>query len=87
MITRAKHGIFKPKKLFHVTKHPLPPAVEPSTALQALKDPLWHQAMVDELSALSKNNTWELVPPTSKQNVVSCKWVFRIKRKADGAVE
>ena len=29
----------------------------------------------------------ELVPFTSPQNLVGCKWVFRIKRLADGFVD
>uniref|UniRef100_A0A2N9I2H8 Reverse transcriptase Ty1/copia-type domain-containing protein n=1 Tax=Fagus sylvatica TaxID=28930 RepID=A0A2N9I2H8_FAGSY len=31
--------------------------------------------------------TWNLVPPLPNQNTICCKWVFRIKRHADGTVE
>jgi hypothetical protein len=40
-----------------------------------------------EFEALLKNQIWALVPPHPKQNVVGCKWVFRIKRHADGSIE
>jgi hypothetical protein len=40
-----------------------------------------------EFDALLKNQTWTLVPPHPNQNVVGCKWVFRIKRHADGSIE
>jgi hypothetical protein len=43
--------------------------------------------MADEFIALLKNDTWSLVPPTPSINIVGSKWVFRIKRKADGNVE
>ena len=42
--------------------------------------------MSDELTALLRNGTWELVPPSPTQNVVGCKWVFRIKRNSDGSI-
>ena len=43
--------------------------------------------MNDEFDALVQNRTWELVPSTSKQNLVGCKWVFHIKRLLDGSID
>ena len=43
--------------------------------------------MNDEFDALVQNGTWELVPSTSMQNLVGCKWVFRIKRLPDGSID
>ncbi|KAL6324826.1 hypothetical protein AAG906_018353 [Vitis piasezkii] len=42
--------------------------------------------MIDELNALTINETWELVPPYPSQNVVGYKLVFRVKRNPDGTV-
>jgi hypothetical protein len=40
-----------------------------------------------ELEALVKNNTWKVVelPPNIKP--IGCKWVYKVKHKADGTVE
>jgi len=40
-----------------------------------------------EYQALIRNHTWtlSLCPPNA--NVVGCKWVYRIKRRADGSIE
>ena len=43
--------------------------------------------MSDECDALVKNGTWDLVPPESAQNIVGCKWIFRIKRHTDGTID
>ena len=43
--------------------------------------------MSSELTALMRHNTWQLVPPLNDCNIVGCKWVFLIKRYADGSVD
>ncbi|KAH9685170.1 retrovirus-related pol polyprotein from transposon RE1 [Citrus sinensis] len=87
MTTRSKNCVFQPKHLNITTKYPLPLSLEPTSPIQALKDPQWRHAMCDEINALVKNGTWELVPRTPTQNIVGCKWVFRIKRHPDGSID
>jgi hypothetical protein len=43
--------------------------------------------MEDEFTTLKNNKTWCLVPPRSGVNIIDCKWVFKIKRKADGSID
>ena len=43
--------------------------------------------MSDELDALSKTHTWDLVDLPSGKFAVECKWVYKIKTHADGSVE
>ncbi|KAL5823894.1 hypothetical protein ACOSQ4_021794 [Xanthoceras sorbifolium] len=84
MLTCSKLGIFKPK-IYHVdAPHSL---TEPQTVLEALQDPNWKAAMVDEYQAFIRNNTWSLVSPPSDVNIVGNKWVFRVKHNADGSVQ
>ena len=40
-----------------------------------------------EIAALVSNNTWTLTPLPSNKRVIGCKWVYRVKYKADGFVE
>uniref|UniRef100_A0A2N9EH56 Reverse transcriptase Ty1/copia-type domain-containing protein n=1 Tax=Fagus sylvatica TaxID=28930 RepID=A0A2N9EH56_FAGSY len=97
MTTRSQANIFKPKPMFPgIIKYPLPKALlatqthglhEPTCYTEASKSPEWRIAMNQEFIALLKNGTWTLVPPNPHSNVVGCKWVFRIKRKADGSIE
>lgn len=43
--------------------------------------------MAIELNALLQNNTWVLVPSSPEQHVIGCKWVYKLKRRADGTIE
>jgi hypothetical protein len=43
--------------------------------------------METEYSALMRNNTWHLVPPAPGQNLIDCKWVYKVKRKVDGPID
>lgn len=47
----------------------------------------WLKAMNDEIASLHKNNVWILVPRPEKTNVVSNRWVLRIKRRPNGNIE
>jgi hypothetical protein len=60
---------------------------EPSNISEALGDHKWQQAMQEEYNALLQNKTWHLVPPSPDKNLIACKWVYRIKKNADGTVE
>ncbi|WJZ99277.1 hypothetical protein VitviT2T_017734 [Vitis vinifera] len=60
---------------------------EPQTYREASTDPLWQIAMKEELDALTKNHTWDLVTLPPEQSVVGCKWIYKIKTRSDGSVE
>jgi transposase InsO family protein len=49
--------------------------------------PRWKEAMDSEIASLKQAGTWATVPRPAGKNVVGCKWVFRLKRKADGSVD
>jgi histone deacetylase 1/2 len=53
---------------------------------EALASDDWRAAMDTEFDALMKNETWHLVPQ-SGQNIIDCKWVFKVKQKADGSID
>jgi histone deacetylase 1/2 len=60
---------------------------ELATVEEALGDKKWVLAMDVEHQALLRNNTWHLVPPPKGKNVIGCKWVYKVKRKANGSVD
>ncbi|GKV20012.1 hypothetical protein SLEP1_g30193 [Rubroshorea leprosula] len=87
MRTRSLNNIFKPKILFQAVSQCPAPLSEPTCVTQALKDPNWRRAMSEEFSALVRQGTWELVPPSPNHHLIGCKWVFPLKRAKDGSIE
>ena len=43
--------------------------------------------MKEELDALSKNHTWDLVTLYPRKFVISCKWIYNIKTYSDKSIE
>ena len=63
---------------------------EPATLEEALSSEhaeQWQQAADDEMASLLANNTWELEPVPPGVKPIPVKWVFKVKRDANGHVE
>ena len=42
--------------------------------------------MAAEIAALEANNTWTLIALLVDKKSIGCKWVYKIKYKADGSI-
>lgn len=82
MQSRSKSGIHLPR----INPTLLLTHCEPQSVKQALTDPDWLSAMLQEYEALMKNNTWNLVPLPPNRKPIGCKWDFRVKENADGSI-
>jgi hypothetical protein len=60
---------------------------EPSTYHEASRIPEWQLAMSEELGALDRQGTWDLVPLPLHVVPITSKWVFKVKTKLDGSIE
>jgi hypothetical protein len=89
--TRLQDNIVKPKKFTDGTVHygrlGLMSTREPQSLSEALDNENWKGAMDVEFSALKKNKTWHLVPAHRAQNIIDCKWVYKVKEKPDGSID
>ncbi|KAK1626777.1 hypothetical protein QYE76_001092 [Lolium multiflorum] len=87
--TQLQKGIRHPKQYTDGTIRygMLSSTGEPHTLTEAMSDSKWRQAMEEEYNALIENKTWHLVPPSKNKNLIDCKWVYRIKKKADGSID
>ncbi|KAK1652815.1 hypothetical protein QYE76_070620 [Lolium multiflorum] len=44
-------------------------------------------AMAEEIAALERTGTWDLVSPPPGVRPITCKWVYKIKTRSDGSLE
>jgi hypothetical protein len=59
---------------------------EPLTFQEAIEEDCWRFAMEEEMHAIQKNDTWELATLPSNHKAIGLKWVYKIKRNAEGEV-
>ena len=59
---------------------------EPWNLDEAKELKLWIDACKDEIFSIEKNNTWDLVELPAGVKPIGIKWVFKIKRNADGSI-
>jgi hypothetical protein len=87
--TRLQCGIHKPKIYTDGTVRYglLMSAEKPNSVHEALFDERRKDAMNNGIDARRKNGTWHLVPRKSGTNIIDCKWVYKVKRKADGSID
>eukprot|EP00253_Pinus_taeda_P016023 PITA_16023 len=60
---------------------------EPQTYSEAKSTSEWEQAMEAEFQSLQKNHTWTLSDLPEGKKPISCKWVYKVKYKADGTLD
>jgi hypothetical protein len=65
---------------------------EPNSYAEAMTRPeeerkLWHKAALDEIQALIENGTFDLVQLPPGRKAIGSRWVFKVKKNADGSIE
>ena len=56
-------------------------------AVKSMQEEEWVRAMKEEMDAIMKNDTWELVVCPKNVKVISSCWVLRTKLNADGLTQ
>ena len=57
---------------------------EPTCFEQAIQRKEWADAMTEEYQSMIKNDVWEVVPRLTNKDVVSSKWIYKIKHATKG---
>ncbi|XP_042436849.1 uncharacterized mitochondrial protein AtMg00820-like [Zingiber officinale] len=54
---------------------------------EAIKDSKWKKTMDEEMKAIEKNETWHLTTLPNGHKPIGVKWVYKIKKNAQGEIE
>lgn len=59
---------------------------EPWDFREEIEEKVWRDECEEEIKSIVKNGTWDLIdlPPGAKP--IGLKWIFKIKRNADGSM-
>ena len=60
---------------------------DPTSFEVAVTEPKWRKAMDAEITAIEKNDTWELCDLPKEQKTIGVKWVYKTKLKENGEVD
>ena len=47
----------------------------------------WKEAADNEFKSLKVNETWDVVEMAKDKSIVTCRWVFKVRRKAYGSID
>jgi hypothetical protein len=76
-----------PPDRYSPSQYGLSVALEPTSYRDAERHPEWQLAMTEEIAALERTGTWDLVSPPSGVRPITCKWLYKIKTRSDGSLE
>ena len=60
---------------------------KPSSFEEAVEDPTWVDAMVEEYDSIFRNSAWEIVPRLEGKSMVASRCIYKVKQAVDGSVE
>jgi hypothetical protein len=82
---------FYSNRWYHCTSHSFASSSEVPKSFEDISNfddkELWHECSAAEIQSLREAETWDLVPLPNGRSPIKCKWVFRLKRKADGSID
>ena len=52
---------------------------EPSSFEEAVEEPAWVDAMVEEYDSIVRNSAWEIVSRSEEKSVVGSRWIYKVK--------
>ncbi|GAU36409.1 hypothetical protein TSUD_38770 [Trifolium subterraneum] len=59
---------------------------EPVSFEEAISSDVWKKAMMEEIEAIEKNNTWFLTDLPKNKHQIAVRWVYKVKLDSNGSI-
>ena len=60
---------------------------EPYSFQEAVQQPTWVDAMVEDYDSIVNNSAWEVVPRSTKKSMVGSRWIYKVNKAVDESLE
>lgn len=61
--------------------------IEPKSYEEASHDPNWGSSMNEEMEALHRNHTWDIIDLPKNRKPIGCQWMYKIKYNPNSEIE
>jgi hypothetical protein len=83
-LVRCSHCLRRPPDCYSPSAFIATALSEPASYHDAILHPEWQHAMAEEIAALERTGTWDLVPCHPRVRPITCKLVYKVKTHSDG---
>lgn len=77
-------NLYESRKLFNLNIYNIK---EPTYYTSSIIDPIWKQAISNELKSLNDTKTWDITTLPPNKRSIGCKWIFKLKFNHNGTIE
>jgi hypothetical protein len=86
-LVRRSHHLHRSPDCYSPSAFTVTALSESASYRDAILHPEWQHAMAEEIAALERTGTWDLVPCPPRVRLITCKWVYKVKTRSNGSLE
>jgi hypothetical protein len=86
-LVRRSHHICRPPDCYSPSAFTVTALFEPASYRDVTLHSEWQHAIAEEIAALERTDTWDLVPCPPRVHPITCKWVYKVKTHSDGSLK
>jgi hypothetical protein len=86
-LVRRSHCLRRPPNYYSTSDFTATALSELASYHNVILHPEWQHAMTEEIAALERTDTWDLVPCPPRVRPITCKWIYKVKTRSDGSLE